>query len=325
MNRIYADTVAPGSDPRSLLTALDLPLYRQRGVRVAVLRLDLLHPQISGNKWFKLLPLMQRLEAGERPRVLSFGGVWSNHLHALAFLGQRFGIATLGLVRGDGGQQPTAMLADARRWGMEIQFLSREQYALRATPGFERWLGQRYPDWEWVPEGGSNRQAVLGCRRIWNLLQGSGWEQPEYLMCALGTGGTLAGLIAGKPERTRILGVPVLKLGAGGERQVRTLLLQAGVGDPGGWALVSGDYGGYARLSAELAAFMLRMESGGQLPLDPVYTAKLMASFHRQLLAGYFPPGSRVLLVHTGGLQGRRGMQQRITQRAAAFVGPLSI
>lgn len=313
-------------DLQSLITPLDLPLYRHHGLRVAMLRLDRIHPQISGNKWFKLRGLAERLRAGERPAVLSFGGIWSNHLHALAYLGYLFNIPTLGLVRGNAGQSETAMMEDARRWGMGFVFLGREQYLRRQDDDFLAELKECYPGWEVVPEGGSDRQAVLGCREIWQLLSGSEWASSEYAVCALGTGGTLAGLIAGKPETTRVVGVPVLQLGAAGPEQVASLLESAGVDDPGGWSLAGGgDFGGYARLPAELAAFLIRFEARARVSLDPVYTAKMVSAFHRQVQEGFYPAGSRVLLIHTGGLQGRRGMQRKVEQRAAAFNGPLSV
>ncbi|WP_132290193.1 1-aminocyclopropane-1-carboxylate deaminase/D-cysteine desulfhydrase [Marinobacterium mangrovicola] len=305
------------------VTELDSSFYRLLGVRAAVLRLDETHPQISGNKWFKLLPLIRRLEAGERPKLLSFGGVWSNHLHALAFVGQRFGVETMAFVRGHPGQVETAMLQDARRWGMKIRYLDRETYARRNEAGFVESLRCDHPGWEYLPEGGSNADAVAGCSEIWSLLSTSDWSQPDLLACALGTGGTLAGLIAGKPADTRILGVPVLELGAQAESSVRRLLGEAGRDDPGGWELdLGGACGGYARLPSSLAHFICTFEQRYSVPLDPVYTAKLFQAVNRRIISGKLAPGSRVLFVHTGGLQGRRGMQARIDRALSAFQGP---
>ncbi|WP_432695805.1 1-aminocyclopropane-1-carboxylate deaminase/D-cysteine desulfhydrase [Marinobacterium sp. YM272] len=311
------------NDRACLVTELNSPFYRQSGISVGVLRLDRIHPEISGNKWFKLLPLIRRLEAGERLHVLSFGGVWSNHLHALAFLGKSFGIRTLGLVRGHEAQADTAMLRDARSWGMVIRFLDRDTYAQRGAASMESWLASEYPGWERLPEGGSNRHAVEGCREIWRLLEGSAWHCPDYVASALGTGGTLAGIIAGKPEATRVIGVPVLKLGESAVSQVRTLLADAGCQDPGGWELdQGGSFGGYARLPASLAAFIRLFEERCRVPLDPVYTGKLFAAIHRRIVKGEIEPGASILLLHTGGLQGRRGMEARIERGASAFQGP---
>ncbi|SEF70134.1 1-aminocyclopropane-1-carboxylate deaminase/D-cysteine desulfhydrase [Marinobacterium lutimaris] len=305
------------------VTELESPFYRRAGIRAAVLRLDQTHPQISGNKWFKLLPLIRRLEAGARPRLFSFGGVWSNHLHALAFVGKRFGVETLAFVRGHPEQTETAMLRDARSWGMKIHFLGREDYARRSDAEFLDELAKAYPGWECLPEGGSSADAVVGCSEIWSLLEEGEWSRPDLLACALGTGGTLAGLIAGKPAATTVLGVPVLKLGSEAERSVCSLLEAAGYADPGGWMLdTDGSCGGYARLPASLAHFICAFEQRYPVPLEPVYTAKLFQAVNRRIQSGSVAPGSRVLFVHTGGLQGRRGMQTRIDRALSAFQGP---
>lgn len=305
------------------VTELRGAFYRRAGMQVGMLRLDLTHPQISGNKWFKLLPLIRRLRAGERPRVLSFGGVWSNHLHALAWLGHQFGIETLGLVRGHPEQADTAMLQDARRWGMQIRFLDRDTYRQRDQAEFRRWLSASWSDWEQLPEGGSSAAAVAGCREIWQQIADPDWQQPDYVACAMGTGGTLAGLIAGKPARTRVIGVPALNLGEAGESMVRRLLQQAGISDPGGWALDRGLHTpGYGRLPLGLAAFVDAFEQRHAVPLDPVYTVRLLATLQRRILTGQFAPGARILLIHSGGLQGRRGLEQRLRAGASAFHGP---
>lgn len=308
------------------LTLLESPLYRCADVRVGILRLDLVHPRISGNKWFKLNALRQRLEAGERPRILSFGGAWSNHLHALAWLGRHYGVETIGVVRGFAEQRPTAMMEDLRRWGMRLTFLPPARYAAKQAPEEIARLRAQYGPFELIPEGGSSVDAVAGCRRIWSLLEGSEWAAPDWLLTAVGTGGTLAGLIAGRPPACRLLGVPVLRADQRMADGVRALLAQAGVADPGGWQLLLGqDAGGYARLPDELAALLQRFEAVHGVPLDPVYTLKVMAALHRLLAQGRFNAGSRILLLHTGGLQGRRGMVERIARRAPAFCGPLLV
>jgi len=321
-----------GGDKRScsatgtaVVTPLDTPFYRCKRIEVGLLRLDLLHPLISGNKWFKLLPLMQRLQAGERPRIISFGGVWSNHLHALAYVGKKFGIETLGMVRGHASQPKTEMLLDAQGWGMRLVYLDRERYRMKESREFLLELARDYPGWELLPEGGSSADAVLGCREIWRSLADTDWSEPDFLACAVGTGGTLAGLVAGKPSGTRVLGVPVLGLEEG-ERRVQDLLARARIADPGGWSLDhQGAFGGYGKLPPELAAVLVDFERGAEVALDPVYTLKLLAAVNRNIVRGGIPPGSRVLLLHSGGLQGRRGMAGRIASGASAFVGPLLV
>ncbi|MBR9885556.1 MAG: pyridoxal-phosphate dependent enzyme [Oceanospirillales bacterium] len=313
-------------DGPQLVMPIKSRFYEANDIQVAMLRLDLLHPQISGNKWFKLLRLIQRLEAGERPRVLSFGGVWSNHLHALAYVGKRYGIETLALVRGHASQAPTAMLEDARRWGMSLVYIDRDRYRDRNQPEFRQTLGNAYPGWEVLPEGGSSADAVRGCRTLWQLLEGTGWSKPDFFACAMGTGGTVAGVIAGKPEQTQVIGVPVLNLGGEAEAMVGELLRQAEVVDPKGWLLdPDGAWGGYARLPDELSATLRSFEFLSGVPLDPVYTVKLVAAVNRRIARGHIVSGSRVLLMHSGGLQGRRGMLSRIENGSTAFVGPVLV
>ena len=308
------------------VTPLESPLYQRAGVEVAMLRLDLTHPFVSGNKWFKLGSLLSRLEAGERPHLISFGGAWSNHLHALAWVGKCYGIETLGVVRGFAEQAPTAALEDMRRWGMKLKFLPPIRYADKYDPSVLAELQAEYGPFELIPEGGSSADAVVGCRQIWGLLEGTGWECPHWLLTAVGTGGTLAGLVAGRPARTRVLGVPVLKADARMPAAIRALLAAAGVADPGGWQLAYGqDGGGYARLPAELAAIMRSFEARFKVALDPVYTLKVVRALNGLVAAGKFAPGSRILLLHTGGLQGRRGMIERVERRASAFRGPLLV
>ncbi|MBV1789577.1 pyridoxal-phosphate dependent enzyme [Marinobacterium sp. D7] len=308
------------------VTPLYNRFYRQYGVTVGLLRIDLLHPQISGNKWFKLLSLLQRLKSGERPRILSFGGAWSNHLHALAYVGNHFGVETLGMVRGHPDQPLTGMLADAQRWGMRLIYLGRDEYRRRGEPDFLAQLAIEYPGWDILPEGGSNADAVHGCSTIWQSVQGTDWSEPDYFLCAMGTGGTLAGVIAGRPSGTQVVGVPVLELGDAGEQMVRDLLSQAQVPDPQGWCLDhSGAFGGYAKLSHELSALLVSFEGQSGVQLDPVYTLKLLATLNRRIVRGQVAPGSRVLLLHSGGLQGRRGLASRLETGASAFVGPLLV
>lgn len=308
------------------VTPLESPLFRRAGVRVAMLRLDLTHPYISGNKWFKLAPLRARLAAGERPRLLSFGGAWSNHLHALAWVGREYGIETIAVVRGFAEQPPTATLEDLQRWGMKLKFLPPIRYAEKYSADVQAELRAEYGDFELIPEGGSSADAVVGCRQIWQLLAGSEWAAPHWLVTAVGTGGTLAGLIAGRPEGSRLLGIPVLRADARMPAAIRGLLADAKVSDPGGWELALGlDAGGYARLPAELAASLQLFEARFAVPLEPVYTLKMVMAVSRLVAAGRFAPGSRILLLHTGGLQGRRGMVERIERRASAFSGPLLV
>ena len=306
------------------LQLLRSPLYDRFEVEVSTLRLDQIHPQISGNKWFKLRPALDQAVSLKRP-LLSFGGAWSNHIHALAWAGHQAGVETVGVIRGEPASASNAMLTDARRWGMQLEFVDRQTYRLRECHRFQQQLSRAHRNALVVPEGGSTAAAVHSVAHIWQLpvLRN---RRVDLLLTAVGSGGTLAGLVAGKPACTQVLGVPVLRAGDELKRKVVTLLETAGYGAISGWGMLDGAHrGGYARLDAELAAMMRRVEYVHALPLDPIYTAKLLMAFHRLLLTGQVMPGSRVVLVHTGGLQGVRGQAQKLSLLAPAFQGPLAV
>jgi len=297
-------------------------LYSARGVRADLLRLDLIHPQISGNKWFKLQPYLQAAKESGLP-LLSFGGAYSNHIHALAWAGQHLAFPVFGVIRSEvDADSPT--LRDARDWGMYLHFVSRDAYRQRHEPDFIRSLQQQFGDFILVPEGGSSAEAVTSCSRIWQLpaLQNRCYD---YLFCAIGTGGTLAGLIAGKPLGCHIIGVPALRITLDeGQEMVSSLLMQANVPDPGQWQVLSG-HQRYGRLSAETARLLLEVKQRFHLDLDPVYTAGTLSAMNRSILSGLIPGGSRILMIHTGGLQGLRGATERLQKLGPAFNGPLAL
>lgn len=306
------------------LQPLQSRLFDRFQVRVSVLRLDRIHPLVSGNKWFKLKPALAEAQEKGCP-LLSFGGAWSNHIHALAYAGYERGIETFGIIRGEPEYAANAMLTDAQCWGMRLQFVDRETYRQRDRLAYQHELSVAHGGALVVPEGGSAPAAVRSVSEIWSLPALRG-QRVDLLLTAVGSGGTLAGLIAGKPAGTQVLGVPVLKWGHDMVVKIGALLTRAGYADNGGWALLEGAHrGGYARLDAELAAMIESAALRHGLPLDPVYTAKLLMAFNRLLLSGQVAAGSHVVLVHTGGLQGVRGQQSRLSALAPAFNGPLAV
>ena len=306
------------------LQPLVTPLGICAQVSLDVLRLDQIHPQISGNKWFKLMPALEQALASGRA-LLSFGGAWSNHIHALAFAGYRLGVPTIGVIRGEAEYADNAMLTDARRWGMRLHFVSRAEYRLRHSASFHDGLRTRFGDLVLVPEGGSQAAAVNSVAKIWQLpvLQGRSYD---WVVLPVGTGGTLAGVLAGAPECVEVLGVPVLRFGDWLEHDIRQLLTEAGASVCCRWSLESHAHaGGYARLVPELAQLIWRMRAAYDLPLDAVYTAKALNALQRRIVRGDVRPHSRILLLHTGGLQGNRGFIDRLGVMASQFVGPLAL
>ncbi len=308
----------------ALLQPFNHNLFERHRVQVDILRLDRIDPLISGNKWFKLQPLLERSEP-LRP-VLSFGGAYSNHLHALARFGQKHGIPTFGVVRGESKLTPT--LEDAQNWGMRLHFLQRDQYRqLRERnngdePPILAQFAERFGRFDLLPEGGATDEAMVSCGRIWSLLPQE--YSANRVLVGVGTGTTLAGMVLQAPANTQLEGVAAIAQFAYLQPQIDALLAGRTLNRQVSWRLVEGAPLGFAKVNAELSGLMLRAQAL-QLALDPVYTLRLLHSFIRRLLAGEFAPGERILLIHTGGLQGLRGQQQRLSRLASAHCGPIPL
>lgn len=300
------------------------PLTLSRRVQVDVMRLDCIHSQVSGNKWFKLKPAIQKARATGLP-ILSFGGAWSNHIHALAFAGAHFSIPTLGIIRGEPEYAENSMLTDARRWGMQLHFVSRAEYRQRQDAVFQASLLERFGDVLIVPEGGSQADAVASVAEIW---QHPVFNSHAYdaIFLPVGTGGTLAGVLSAAPEGVEVIGVPVLKADDWLSHDVHALLQQAGAEVRCRWSLdTTAHGGGYARIPREISALMRAIKTTADLELDPVYTAKALWALQRRIVQRQINPHSRILMLHTGGLQGNRGFTEQLELMASEFVGPLAL
>jgi 1-aminocyclopropane-1-carboxylate deaminase len=285
---------------------LNSDLYAQHNVSVFVVRSDQVHGQVSGNKWFKLKHSLLHAIEKNIGQVVSFGGAYSNHIHALAFAANSLGLQSVGFIRGE-WTDDNQTLNDAKAWGMQLISLSREEYRLKNDVGFLNELKKQFPQALWVPEGGSNSAALQGVIELMGLIEQQ-LPDLDMLVAACGTGGTLAGLIAGANSTRAILGVPVLK-GAGFLKQdIERLLADADL-DPGcTWELdLDGHYGGYGKVKAEHKMHMRQLEAQHDILLEPVYTAKMWRRFDELVVSGHFAWGAKVALLHSGGLQGRRG------------------
>ena len=267
-------------------------------IRLYLKRDDLLHPLVSGNKWRKLkhnLLKARRLGAGT---LLTFGGAYSNHLVATAAAGKLFGFQTIGLVRGHelASQPLNARLLFCREQGMALHFLDRNAYreaTISANPTPD-WLAQFGPCYI-LPEGGTNDLAVRGTAEIMPEIVAQLGTWPTVVACAVGTGGTLAGLMQATPPTVQVLGVSALK-GAVKLPILPTLL-------PHNVEIVTNyHHGGYAKISPELLAFMAAFRQRTSVPLDPVYTGKLLFALYDLARQGYFAHDATVVAVHTGGL-----------------------
>ncbi|MDE1465007.1 1-aminocyclopropane-1-carboxylate deaminase/D-cysteine desulfhydrase [Spartinivicinus poritis] len=297
------------------LQAVNYPLFEQMNVQVSILRLDAVHSLLSGNKWYKLKNNLQiALQQGYQS-LASFGGAHSNHIHALAAAGKLLKTRTVGFIRGYVSQPLTPTLLDAAEWGMQLHYLNRLDYQRRYEQEYWQELMAYFslakPVY-WIPEGGSNLPGVQGCQDI--LLEVPSYQQFDTIVAACGTGATLAGIISVAKPHQKVLGVPVLKAEQWLQQAIQDWLTKL---DTQGaqWQLLSNFHeGGYAKLSAELVAFMDNFTQTTNIPLDPVYTAKMMKAVVEEVKNKKIASGSRVLVVHTGGLQGCRGMEQQVAQ-----------
>ncbi|MFF9523549.1 1-aminocyclopropane-1-carboxylate deaminase/D-cysteine desulfhydrase [Streptomyces achromogenes] len=282
--------------PSPLQEARD-PRFERHGLRLLLKRDDLIHPHLVGNKWRKLVPNIAA--AGGRPLV-TFGGAYSNHLRATAAAGRLLGLPTTGVVRGQelAGRPLNPSLARCAADGMRLHFVDRSTYRRKAEPatlaGILRAAGAEgaYV----VPEGGSNAEAVRGCRALGAELRG----HAEVVAVACGTGGTLAGLAAGLPADGRALGIPVLK-GGFLEAGIQTLQERAFGARTGVWSLDDRfHFGGYARTTPELEAFARDFEQRHALPVERLYVAKLLYGLVTLAEEGAFARGSTIAAVVTG-------------------------
>ena len=282
---------------------ISFPAFSQADIDVSMLRLDLVHHTISGNKWFKLHDNLLAAVENKARTLVSFGGVWSNHLHALAWAGQLLAIPTIAFVRGEVPDPMNACLSDCHDWGMQIIPLSREDYRRRDDEEFVSLLVADMERPYVIPEGGANRAGVRGCAKIWAHIDQQAFDQ---LALACGTGTTMAGMLsdAGIP----VLGVQVLKGEGYLSREVRQLMGTLGIESRAPWRIEDRYHrGGYAKADAALFEFCDRFEQMTAIPLEPVYSGKLMMALCELAEQGAFPAGHRLCVIHGGGLQGRRG------------------
>ena len=269
--------------------------YRHQ--RISIKRLDLIHPQISGNKFFKLKYNLLAARQQGVEKVLTFGGAYSNHIAATAFAAHKFGFQSLGMIRGEElAQRPfNPTLATAQKFGMQLEFISRNAYRQKDQPDFLQHLQQQYPDFYLIPEGGTNALAVQGCREILT----AGDAQFDLICCAVGTGGTFAGLIEASQQHQQLLGFSALK-GDFLTHEVAQLTTKRN------WRILD-DYccGGYAKTTPELIQFIQTFEQRYNIPLEQVYTGKMLRGIFDLIDQDKIGPDQKILLIHTGGLQGR--------------------
>ncbi|HEV8513070.1 MAG TPA: pyridoxal-phosphate dependent enzyme [Cyclobacteriaceae bacterium] len=272
------------------------------GVKILVKREDFNHPIVSGNKWWKLKYNLEEAEKLENRTLLTFGGAYSNHIYASAGAAKELNLKSIGVIRGEEVLPLNSTLAFAKDRGMKLHFVSREDYRKKSQEYFIQNLKEQFGDFYLIPEGGSNSLAVKGCAEF--AREKLSLIDFDYLCLPVGTGGTMAGIIAGLEGKKSVLGFSVLKNGDFLNEEVRRLLQEYSEKDYLNWSIQT-DYhfGGYAKKTSELEKFILQMKHEYDLNLDPIYTGKMVAGVFDLIKKNYFPRGSTILLLHTGGLQ----------------------
>ncbi|HEY3873646.1 MAG TPA: pyridoxal-phosphate dependent enzyme [Actinocrinis sp.] len=276
----------------SPLEPLDDARAARRGVRILLKRDDLIHPDLPGNKWRKLAPNLAAARDQGHSMLLTFGGAFSNHLSATAAAGHYFGFGTVGVVRGEQHLPLNPVLAKAAAFGMRLTYLDRSAYRAKGTPAVLDPLLEEFGPCYVLPEGGSNALAVRGCAALVAEIA----EPFDAICCAVGTGGTLAGIASALGDGRRAVGFAVLK-GGGFLRADVAALQSAGFRRvTGNWSLETGFHGGgYAKQSPGLVRFATEFEHEHGVRLDPVYEAKMMLGLMTLVESGRFAAGSTVV------------------------------
>lgn len=288
---------------KSILSRIQDPMLDHYGIELWVKRDDLLHPVISGNKWRKLKYILDHALSLGAHTLISMGGAYSNHLHALAYVGRELGLKTVGLIRGEQPDTLNPTLADMRNWGMELKFVSRSDYRDLRHYKDRQDLPGINPRQYWLPEGGAQALALKGVAELVREI-----DMPYDMLCVpCGTGTTLAGIIEALPESVSVMGFAALKNAGFLTADVESLLSRPYAN----WQ-INPDYhfGGFAQVNAGLMAFIEAFELKTHVPLEPVYTGKMLYGLYDLIAQGCFKPGQRIIAVHTGGLQGKRGFDQ---------------
>ena len=295
--------------PPSTVQELHSPLLVEKGIRLLVKRDDLLALSetggFCGNKWRKMQYNLIEAQAQGKKRLLTFGGAFSNHIAAVAEAGQFFGFETIGVIRGEEPATPSHTLQLAASRGMQLHYTSRSDFRRNNDPEWIASLLEKYGDCYVLPEGGTNRFALDGCRSLVEEIQEQCTEAlPRYYGVACGTGGTLAGIVAALNGGAKAIGFSALK-GGFMRDAVAQLLLEYGAGACNQWEIQDKyHFGGYAKTTPGLFPFVDAFYNEYGIPLDRVYTAKLFFGLFDLIEKGYFESGSVVMAIHTGGLQG---------------------
>ena len=274
------------------ITVDDISSFYKKEIEVAVLRLDKISPLVSGNKWFKLRYYLEETKAREKKGIITFGGAWSNHIIATAAISQMNGLKAIGIIRGEEPKGLSITLLNAKEMGMQLYFISREAYQNKEVPA-----SINKDEYLLVNEGGYGETGVKGVSDILNYCS----KTYTHYCCAVGTGTMMAGIINAISPGQQVTGISVMKNNIGLEIMIQTLVTNKEIT----WQL-NHDYhfGGYAKHQPGLLSFMNEFYNQTNIKSDFVYTGKLFYAMSDLIEKNYFPQGSKLLLIHSGGLQG---------------------
>ena len=284
-----------------------IPPDNPKNVRLFIKREDQLHPIISGNKWRKLkYNLIAARQAGDST-LLTFGGAYSNHIHAVAGAAKEFGFKSIGIIRGEEHLPLNPTLQGAWEMGMQFHYMDRTTYRKKSTTEVLKSLVEKFGNFYLIPEGGTNEMALKGAAEIVVGLE----QDYDYFCVACGTACTVTGMISGLKGGAKVLGFSVLK-GDFHQQEVKNWLSVMGLTKLNNWQ-INTDYhfGGYAKYDLRLIDFINNFKETQQIQLDPIYTGKMLFGVLDMIALGKFPENSSVLTIHTGGLQGIKGFNQR--------------
>lgn len=273
------------------------PLFDEKGITADILRLDLLHPVVSGNKWFKLRYYIEQAQEQNKKSLVTFGGAWSNHIHATAAAGKLAGLKTIGIIRGEAPAGLSTTLLQAAEMGMQLHFVSRAAYRQKKMPD-QIDLSEALL----IPEGGYSLTGARGAATIMDLINPDDYT---HICCAVGSGTMLAGLINACGKHQQVMGISALKNNHSLEKAVSDLLINATTTP---YIVHDYHFGGFAKHNSLLLDFMNELYRQTGIPTDIVYTGKLCFAAYDLAGKNYFPPGSKILLIHSGGLQGNRSL-----------------
>lgn len=287
--------------------SLDHPLLEKMGIDLAVKRLDLIHPEVSGNKFFKLKYNLKNAQDDQTPKILTFGGAYSNHIQAVAAACKLLHIPCVGIIRGEETLPLNPTLSAAKSNGMQLHYLSRSAYKTKAKPEFLEDLKNKFGEFFLIPEGGTNQLAIKGASEI--LTEED--YQFDFITVAMGTGGTMAGILEALSPNQTAIGFSSLK-GDFIKDEFQSLITQHQIHQKAEFIIeTSYHFGGYAKFQQALIEFIWWFYEQFGINLDPIYTGKHFYGIWDLIKKGFFPNGTKILSIHTGGLQGIEGFTER--------------